>query len=66
MQIIQLAENPWIPLIKEAIDGLFDDANGVVWPPMKIGTNFCENVLCDIVERMVCDHLCRMERQNSE
>ena len=61
MQVVQLAERPWVPLIEEAVYGLLDDADGVVWPPMKVGSNLLEDVLRDIVEGVVCDHICRVE-----
>ena len=61
MQVIQLAEDAWMPLIKESVNGLLDDADGVVWPSMKVGPNLCEDVFRDIVEGVVCDHLCNIK-----
>lgn len=44
-------------LIKEAVNRLLDDADRVVWSPMQICTNLCKDILCDVVEWVVCDHL---------
>ena len=66
MQVIELGEDARLPLIKEGIDGLLDDADWVIWPSVQIGSNLGENVLSDIVEGVLCQHICaRQGRRQS-
>ena len=58
MQVIQFPEDIGMALIKEAVNRLLDDANGVVWSPMQVCANLCKDILCDVIEWVICDHLC--------
>lgn len=44
--------------IEIGIDGLFNDANGVVLPPVQVGADFAEDVFGHVVERMTGQDLC--------
>ena len=58
VEVVELREDPRAALVKEGVDGLLDDADGVVWPPMEVGANLGEDVLRHIVERVAREHVC--------
>ncbi len=58
IQVVQFVEDTRVALIKECIDGLLDDADRVIWPPVEVGADLGKDVLSDIVEGMAGQDIC--------
>lgn len=58
MQVVELGEDIRLAFIKEGIDGLLDDANGVIRPPVQVSADLGENVFCHVVEGVARENIC--------
>jgi hypothetical protein len=58
VEVVQLGEDALVALVKEGIDGLLDDADGVVRAPVQVSPNLREDVFGHVVEGVVGQHIC--------
>ena len=65
VEVVEFREDPWAPLIKEGVDGLLDDADGVVRPAVQVGADLGKDVLRHIVEGVAREHVCRVTCQHN-
>ena len=56
-ELIELPEDARHALVAIVMDRLLDDAYGVVRALVQVGPNLLEDVLCHVVEGVVCEHL---------
>ena len=58
VQVVEGGKDAGVVGVKVGVDGLLDDADGVVGPPVQVGANLGEDVLRHIVERVRLQHIC--------
>lgn len=61
VEIIKFVVCCRVVLVKVGIDGVFQDTERVVRSLVEVDPHFLKDIVCDVVERMVCQHSCKIK-----